>query len=134
MATLTLCEVNQSQLDTTPIINGQLLVCLDTGNMYRDTDGSRVRTSSDLEIVNSLPLAPLANKIYLLLPSDLYVCSGGEWIKLNNPAIMTGSTEGSDGASGLVPAPSAGNVERYLRADGTWDTPESGASIVIREW
>lgn len=34
--------------------------------------------------------------------------------------IMTGSTESSAGKSGLVPEPSSGSTERYLRSDGTW--------------
>lgn len=34
---------------------------------------------------------------------------------------MTGATSSADGMSGLVPAPSAGNQEKFLRADGTWD-------------
>lgn len=34
---------------------------------------------------------------------------------------MTGATSSADGMSGLVPSPSAGNQEKFLRADGTWD-------------
>lgn len=134
MAKLTLREINQSQLDTTPVVDGQLLICLDTGNMYRDTATGRVHTSSDIEIVNDLPLAPLANKIYLLMPSQLYICLGGEWVRLNDDSIMSGSTESANGSSGLVPAPTAGEANRYLRADGTWVAPDHGASIIIREW
>lgn len=37
---------------------------------------------------------------------------------------MTGATEDEDGKRGFVPAPSAGDVERCLRADGTWAIPE----------
>ena len=36
---------------------------------------------------------------------------------------MTGATNSTDGASGLVPAPSAGKQESYLRGDGTWSVP-----------
>ena len=31
MSKLSLLEINQSQLDTTPVIDGQLIICLDTG-------------------------------------------------------------------------------------------------------
>lgn len=133
MATLTLCEINQSQLETTPIIDGQLVICLDTGNIYRDTTTGRVHTSSDIEIVGSLPLAPLSNKIYLLMPSDLYVYLGGDWVKLT-PAVMSGATSTENGSAGLVPTPEKGESERYLRADGTWEAPPRGASVVFREW
>lgn len=34
--------------------------------------------------------------------------------------IMNGATTSTDGASGLVPAPSSGEPNRYLRSDGTW--------------
>lgn len=34
---------------------------------------------------------------------------------------MTGATSSADGMSGLVPSPSAGNQEKFLRADGKWD-------------
>ena len=68
MSKLSLCEIQQSQLDKTPIVDGQLVCCLDTGNTYRDTAGGRVRIGSDLERVSELPLAPLAGKIYYLPP------------------------------------------------------------------
>ena len=33
---------------------------------------------------------------------------------------MTGATADTDGAAGLVPAPKAGEQEKFLRGDGTW--------------
>lgn len=36
---------------------------------------------------------------------------------------FTGATSGAAGSSGLVPAPSAGQVNNYLKSDGTWGTP-----------
>ena len=82
MSKLSLCEIQQSQLDKTPIVDGQLVCCLDTGNTYRDTAGGRVRIGSDLERVSELPLAPLAGKIYYLPPGDLYIYNSG-WVMLN---------------------------------------------------
>ena len=43
------------------------------------------------------------------------------WKQLDAP--MTGATSVSDGRTGLVPAPSAGKQNSYLRGDGTWQTP-----------
>lgn len=83
MSKLSLREINQSQLDTTPVIDGQLIVCLDTGNAYRDSTVAHVKIGSDLEVVSELPLAPLADKIYYLKPDKLYVYSGGNWVLLN---------------------------------------------------
>jgi hypothetical protein len=36
---------------------------------------------------------------------------------------MTGATSASNGSVGLVPAPSAGKQNSYLRGDGTWQIP-----------
>lgn len=36
---------------------------------------------------------------------------------------MTGATTSASGTSGLVPAPSKGTANRYLRSDGTWSIP-----------
>lgn len=83
MANLSLREVAQSQLDQAPVIDGQLIVCTDTGSTYRDIGTRRIQISKDLEIVSSLPLAPLSNKIYYLRPDSLYVYSGDDWILLN---------------------------------------------------
>lgn len=83
MANLSLREVAQSQLDQAPVIDGQLIVCTDTGSTYRDIGTRRIQISKDLEIVSSLPLAPLSNKIYYLRPDSLYVYSGDGWILLN---------------------------------------------------
>lgn len=37
--------------------------------------------------------------------------------------IMKGASSSSDGIIGLVPKPTKGNQNKYLRADGTWQTP-----------
>lgn len=38
-------------------------------------------------------------------------------------SVMTGATKESAGKAGLVPAPEAGNVDAYLKADGSWTVP-----------
>ena len=37
---------------------------------------------------------------------------------------MAGATSSAAGKSGLVPAPSAGDQKKFLKADGTWATPD----------
>lgn len=39
------------------------------------------------------------------------------------PTVMTGATADAAGTSGLVPAPTKGNQDKFLKADGTWGTP-----------
>lgn len=61
----------------------------------------------------------------------------GKWVNQTiaeafNIPVMTGATENADGASGLVPVPSAGDNLKFLRGDGTWaevDTSELNQSI-----
>lgn len=42
----------------------------------------------------------------------------------NNVDTMTGATTSAAGTRGLVPAPSAGDTNLYLRGDGTWSSPD----------
>ena len=46
-------------------------------------------------------------------------------------AAMTGATESADGAAGLVPAPQAGDEEKFLRGDGTWSEGGSGGNATV---
>lgn len=39
------------------------------------------------------------------------------------PTVFRGATSSAAGSTGLVPAPAAGAQAKYLRADGTWQTP-----------
>lgn len=43
---------------------------------------------------------------------------------------MTGASSGSDGASGLVPAPQDGDEDKYLKGNGTWAEVGGGADYI----
>lgn len=48
----------------------------------------------------------------------------GVWenfILLVSVPTMTGASNTSGGTKGLVPAPTAGDQDKYLKADGTWE-------------
>ena len=47
------------------------------------------------------------------------------------PSVMTGATAQADGTSGLVPAPTTSDVDKYLKGDGTWEAVSSGSSDAI---
>ena len=47
-----------------------------------------------------------------------------------SPANMKGATASAAGTAGLVPAPAAGAQAKYLRGDGTWQTPPTPANDV----
>lgn len=83
MAKLSLREITQSQLDSTPIVDGQLIICKDTGNMYRDFGKTRVQTGRDIEIVAELPLAPINGKVYALHTGAMWAYENGDWTSLN---------------------------------------------------
>lgn len=93
MANLSLREVNQSQLESAPIVDGQLIVCKDTGNMYRDFGKTRVQTGRDIEIVPELPLAPINGKIYALRTGEMWLYEGGGWTALNQQITEISNTE-----------------------------------------
>lgn len=44
---------------------------------------------------------------------------------------MTGATDSTDGISGLVPAPVAGQQNLFLKGDGTWGDPTLNLTSVI---
>ena len=48
-----------------------------------------------------------------------------EWIDDRDTtySVFTGASATEDGTSGLVLAPTTGNQDKFLRANGTWDTP-----------
>ena len=92
MSKLSLLEIAQSQLDTTPVVDGQLIVCLDTGNAYRDNSVAHVKIGNDLEVVSELPLAPLAEKLYYLKPDKLYSYLGGNQTLLNERVVVEAMT------------------------------------------
>lgn len=93
MSKLSLCEIQQSQLDKTPVVEGQLIICKDTGNMYRDFGKTRVQTGRDIEIVAELPLAPINGKIYVLRSGEVWLYEGGDWTALNQQITEISNTE-----------------------------------------
>lgn len=46
----------------------------------------------------------------------------------NNIDTMVGATTAKAGTRGLVPAPAAGESEKYLKGDGTWGSPSTDLS------
>lgn len=51
-----------------------------------------------------------------------------ELIDSKEASLMTGATSDNDGSQGLVPAPSAGDQNKFLRGDGTWQEASGGSS------
>lgn len=53
------------------------------------------------------------------------VYDGSAWFGLAKTTAFSGASSGSAGSAGLVPAPSAGDQDKYLRANGSWSTVSS---------
>lgn len=75
-------------------------------------------------------------KIYPTLGAKLYYGSSKTAAnevatKGNLPSNFTGCDSITAGTAGLVPAPSAGDEDKFLKADGTWDTVGGGVSEVF---
>ena len=132
MSKLSLREIAQSQLDSTPVIDGQLIVCLDTGNAYRDTATTHVKIGNDLEVVSDLPLAPLAEKIYYLKPDKLYTFLGGNWVLLNNNDFSLGANKSAINGNVKITLDGAKQSSVSIKGTGitTVMTDEHGELVV----
>lgn len=132
MSNLSLREIAQSQLDSTPVIDGQLIVCLDTGNAYRDTAMTHVKIGSDLEVVSDLPLAPLAEKIYYLKPDKLYTFLGGNWVLLNDNDFLLGANKNALNGNAKITLDGAKQSSVSIKGTGvtTVMTNENGELVV----
>lgn len=51
-------------------------------------------------------------------------------ISASNPPDMVGASSSAAGAHGLVPAPSAGTNDRFLRSDGAWVAPNTTVTFM----
>lgn len=132
MSILSLREINQSQLDTAPVIDGQIIICLDTGNAYRDSSIAHVKIGNDLEVVSELPLAPLAEKIYYLKPDKLYTFLGGNWVLLNDNDFSLGANKSALNGKAKITLDGAKKSSVSIKGTGitTVMTDENGELVV----
>ncbi|MBO7079291.1 MAG: hypothetical protein J6W64_05725 [Bacilli bacterium] len=70
--------------------------------------------------------------------NNILVYEGNRWINKDirdvfemSIGTMVGATDETDGVTGLVPAPQAGQQDGYLRGNGEWDNPISTYSEQI---
>lgn len=93
-------------------------------------------TTQDTNTVYSLPVASSTvrggvkvgysanGKNYPVQLTDEKMYVNVPWTDTNTTySVMAGSTASAAGTTGLVPAPAAGAQTKYLRGDGTWQTP-----------
>lgn len=63
--------------------------------------------------------------IYYILANKGYLTAS------NLPVVFTGATASANGTQGLVPAPTAGKQNSFLRGDGSWSTPEGVKQVIL---
>ncbi len=126
MAKLSLREITQSQLGNTPVIDGQIVCCKDTGSFYKDTSDGRVELGNSIITVSELPLAPIQDKIYLLKPNTLYLYDG-DWVKIN-----TAGAPGKDGAAGKIVRVTVQSVASSESASVTNNGTDTEAELVFK--
>lgn len=61
----------------------------------------------------------LSGNLYIGCDND---STGGNRV-ISSADVMTGASSSYDGSAGLVPAPEAGDEDKVLKGDGTWDIP-----------
>lgn len=95
---------------------------------HDSSDGGYLALYSDIPTVNDSTVSFTINGVSA--GSITTNQSSGSTIALTDTqySVMTGASAGSAGASGLVPQPAAGDNEKFLRGDGTWQTVSGGGS------
>lgn len=83
MAGLSLYECSKENLPQVPITDGQLVVCIDTGDFYRDTSANRIPLGTSVITTSVLPLSPIQNRLYLVNGTELQLFTGSEWVQIN---------------------------------------------------
>ena len=109
----------------TPIIRGM------SGSSHRNMI-TRSNTYSTVTTGNTSD--NLILKGALTRPKYSHDSSDGGYLALYSdiPGDMTGAAAGTAGTHGLVPAPAAGDNEKFLRGDGTWQTVSGGSSTDVQ--
>lgn len=111
---------------------GDMIVCLNNGTTDNNDDWSVVQTNIDGAVTG--PASAVTNHVAVFDgTTGKVIKDSGFTIGISVPSnakftdttytVMKGATSNAAGTTGLVPAPAAGSQAKYLRADGTWQTP-----------
>ena len=74
------------------------------------------------DAAHTTKINPESGKIYVDIPTNTsYRWGGTTYVAITNPIdVFTGATSSSAGVAGIVPAPAAGDQNKFLKGDGTW--------------
>ena len=94
------------------------------GVINNDTDLEGIVMSAAQNVGDTYKIGTnfISNQYGPLQNGDMFVCIGiMDWTVLqNNIDVFTGATTEYGGMTGLVPAPSTEDKNKYLAGDGTW--------------
>ncbi len=84
---------------------------------------------TDVQINNTSILSSGIANIPIATTAIAGIMSAADKTKLDGITTMTGATSSTNGAAGLIPAPSSTDYEKFFRGDGTWQ--DGGRPMVI---
>lgn len=132
MANLAFLRGTSTQVTSAPVVDGQLLVATDVGQLFVDAGSSRVQIN-DIIKVATLPEATAANvnKVYYATSTNvLAVSNGTAWTQINaQQVIAEGSTNGTISVAGVdVPVHGLGSAA-YTESNA-YDAAGSAAAVL----
>jgi len=128
MANLIPIQTSEYKLQDIEIVDGQLIVCIDTGSIYKDSAGKRIKLGSEFETVDSLPEYPQRKKLYFInKTNDLWVYDG-EWVKINGSLL---AREDPDGGIDLILGTQGSESGVKFKGEGATSVSMDGDTISI---
>lgn len=132
MANLAFLRGTSTQVTSAPVVDGQLLVATDVGQLFVDAGASRVQIN-DIIKVATLPEATAANvnKVYYATSTNvLAVSNGTAWTQINaQQVIAEGSTNGTISVAG-VDVPVHGLGSAAFTESNAYDAAGSAAAVL----
>ena len=132
MANLSFLRGTSAQVTSAPVVDGQLLVAKDVGQLFVDAGSNRVQIN-DIIKVATLPEATAANvnKVYYATtPNVLAVSNGTAWTQINaQQVIAEGSTNGTISVAG-VDVPVHGLGSAAFTESNAYDAAGSAAAVL----
>lgn len=132
MANLAFLRGTSTQVTSAPVVDGQLLVATDVGQLFVDAGASRVQIN-DVIKVTTLPEATAANvnKLYYATQTNILAVSNGTaWTQINaQQVIAEGSTNGTISVAG-VDIPVHGLGSAAFTESNAYDAAGSAAAVL----
>ena len=87
-------RTQSSKLNSIPIVDGRFILCEDSCEIYIDSGTQRIPASQNIIEVDSLPLAPISKKIYVVKATQkAYIYVNGTWVCLNDIDVNSLSSD-----------------------------------------